>query len=325
MEASSHSLVQHRVTGCTFEAAIFTNLTQDHLDYHHTMEEYFQAKRLLFDNQYCKTKVAVLNYDDSYGRRLLEERRDKNLAAVSYGFDPKADFRIANWTSSATGSQITIDHRDVTTTISTPLFARFNAYNIAGVFAATYSTGIPLEAIRDGITGMNPVPGRLERIDFGQPFLILIDYAHTDDALRQLLQTIRSYTIAKIILVFGCGGERDRGKRPIMGRVAGELADIVVLTSDNPRHEDPEQIIRETQVGFEETGNKNLHIYIDRKDAILAALQLAKDGDTLLLAGKGHEDYQVIGDTKFHFDEREILAEYFTTKTRSHEGIIESK
>jgi len=309
MEVSSHSLVQHRVTGCTFESAIFTNLTQDHLDYHQTMEEYYKAKRMLFDGAHCTVKTAAINIDDDYGRRLLKERQQLNLAAVTYGFSEEADFHIAKWNSSPNGSEITIRHQLKSRTAPTPLIAKFNAYNIAGAFAAASSSGIREDIIIQGIAQMKQVPGRLERIDHGQPYLVLIDYAHTEDALRQLLATVRPYTKRKLIVLFGCGGERDKGKRPLMGRAAGELADVVVLSSDNPRHEDPRQIIEEVRAGVVQSGNSNLRIYIDRKEAIAETVKSAQPGDALVLAGKGHENYQVIGDEKQHFDEREILEE----------------
>jgi len=312
MEVSSHSLTQYRVAGCTFEAAIFTNLTQDHLDYHKTMEKYFRAKKMLFHNQICTTKIAVINLDDSFGTRLLKERPD----AVSYGFQPDADFQIREWSSSADGSEITINE----TKMKTPLLGRFNAYNICGAYAAAASTNISKDAIISGIGEMKQVPGRLERIEYGQPFLILIDYAHTEDAMRQLLTTVRPYTRNRLIVLFGCGGDRDRGKRPLMGRVAAELADVVILTSDNPRSEDPAQIAAEVRAGME--GRKNDVITIlDRKEAIAEAVRIARPGDTLVLAGKGHENYQIIGDQKFHFDEREVLQELLTTKTQRHEGL----
>lgn len=309
MEVSSHSLVQHRVSGCLFRASIFTNLTQDHLDYHHTMEEYFQAKMMLFDNQRCRTEIAAVNRDDPYGERILEIRRGLGLAAVSYGFDPNSDFVIKDWSSSGNGSKIVILHEGKRTAMQTPLIGRYNASNIAGAIAAMTLSNISPEAIQSGISNMDQVPGRLERIDRGQPFLIIIDYAHTEDALRQLLKTVRPYTKNKLIVLFGCGGERDCGKRPLMGKAAGELADIVILTSDNPRNEDPGTILQDTKAGVEKSGNDQLVILMDRKDAIQEAVRIAKPGDTLVLAGKGHENYQIIGNEKRHFDEREILAE----------------
>lgn len=309
MEVSSHSLVQHRVTGCLFQAAIFTNLTQDHLDYHHTMEEYFQAKMMLFNNKTCRAEVAVTNHDDPAGRSILETRRDLRLPGVSYGFDSKADFVIQNWSSSMNGSELLISHSGKETLLKTPLIGRYNASNICSAFACMTVSNIPENSIAAGISEMQQVPGRLEKIDHGQPYLIIIDYAHTEDALRQLLNTVRPYVKGKLIVLFGCGGERDRGKRPLMGKAAGELADVVILTSDNPRNEDPQVILQDIQAGQQKSGNANVKVITDRKEAIAQAVRIASPGDTLVLAGKGHENYQIIGNEKLHFDEREILAE----------------
>ena len=313
MEVSSHSLIQHRVAACRFETMIFTNLTQDHLDYHKTMEDYFRAKSMAFDNQFCTTERAAINCDDPYGRRILSMRKERGLSAVSYGFAEDADYSITDWKSESSGSQITIQFGGNKTRdkilLKTPLIARFNAYNVGGVFAALHSCGISAEHISEGIEKMQQVPGRLERIQHGQPYLILIDYAHTEDALRQLLLTVRPYTQKNLVLLFGCGGDRDRGKRPLMGEVAGKFADAIILTSDNPRSEDPHAIIQDIMVGINNTGNKNVRIIIDRKEAIHSALQDLAAGDTLILAGKGHENYQQVGPEKFHFDEREILSE----------------
>ena len=312
MEVSSHSLIQNRVAACTFEAVIFTNLTQDHLDYHKTMEDYFQAKWMVFENTICNTKIAVINKDDPYGQRILKQRKGLGLKSVSYGFDESADYRISDWQSTSQKADITIQHGSAQTFLTTPLIARFNAYNVSGVFAALHSSGIEADKISAGIENMKQVPGRLERIHHGQPFLIFIDYAHTDDALRQILQTLRPYTEKRLVILFGCGGDRDRGKRPLMGAVAGQLADAVILTSDNPRSEDPNRIIEDILEGVKRSGNKNVEIILDRREAIQHAIKNLNAGDTLLLAGKGHENYQIIGAEKFHFDEREILAESLT-------------
>jgi UDP-N-acetylmuramoyl-L-alanyl-D-glutamate--2,6-diaminopimelate ligase len=310
MEVSSHSLVQHRVARCIFEAGIFTNLTQDHLDYHKTMEEYFQAKRMLFSNDTCTTKVAINNQDDPYGQKLLEERKNQKLEAYSFGTNSSADFYIKDWSTSPSGSHLTIRYQETETIVETPLIARYNAYNVCGAFAAATARGIDRATIAAGVRSMKQVPGRLEKVEFGQPYLILIDYAHTEDALRQLLHTVRGYTKNRMLLVFGCGGERDRGKRPVMGRVAAELADEIILTSDNPRNEDPDQIIRDVMAGIPDA--RKIRIIPDREEAIGKAIEVASTGDALVLAGKGHENYQIIGTEKLHFDEREILAKLLT-------------
>jgi UDP-N-acetylmuramoyl-L-alanyl-D-glutamate--2,6-diaminopimelate ligase len=321
MEVSSHSLSQYRVASCHFEAVIFTNLTQDHLDYHKTMEDYFQAKWMVFENQSCTTDMAAINQDDAYGLRMLTQRRKLGFKAVGFGFKENADYRILDWQSDMSGSRIFMEYggamRDKVL-LKSPLIARFNAYNVAGVFAALHSCGIPAKIIATGVEKMNQVPGRLERIHHGQSYSIFIDYAHTDDALKQLLQTLRSYTRGKLVVLFGCGGDRDRGKRSLMGEIAGNLADMVVLTMDNPRNEDPGKIIEDILTGVTQSGNQNVHTIPDRKDAIQFALKRMQPGDTLVLAGKGHEDYQIIGNEKFHFDEREILADYLAGSYENH-------
>jgi UDP-N-acetylmuramoyl-L-alanyl-D-glutamate--2,6-diaminopimelate ligase len=309
MEVSSHALVMSRVAGCAFEAAIFTNLTQDHLDFHKTMEDYFEAKKILFDGHTCATKSAFINKDDPYGKRILADRKVSGLDSFSYGFGAGSTFRIRDWKSTPQESNLVIRYEGRDVKIKTPLLARYNAYNLCAAFAAATITGIDRSAILQGIESMKQIPGRLEKIDHGQPFLTFIDYAHTEDAMRQVLTTLRPYTKERLIVLFGCGGERDKGKRPLMGRAAGELADEVILTSDNPRTENPATILQQIKTGVEKSGNTNLHIIPDRKEAIEYALKLAGPTDTLLLAGKGHETYQVIGKEKQHFDEREILKE----------------
>jgi UDP-N-acetylmuramoyl-L-alanyl-D-glutamate--2,6-diaminopimelate ligase len=320
MEVSSHSLVQSRVAGCGFEAAIFTNLTQDHLDFHKTMEDYFCAKKILFDGHTCATKSAFINKDDPYGQRLLAERKVSGLDSFSYGFSAGSNFRIREWKSTAQGTNMVIRYEGKDIKIKTPLLARYNAYNLCGAFAAATVSGIDRAAILAGVENMKQVPGRLEKIDHGQPYLVFIDYAHTEDALRQVLITLRPYTKERLIVLFGCGGERDKGKRPLMGRAAGELADEIILTSDNPRSENPAKILQDVKAGVEKSGNTDFHIIEDRKEAIAYALKLAAPGDTFLLAGKGHENYQVIGKEKQHFDEREILAELLSSTTKTQKA-----
>jgi len=307
MEVSSHSLDQYRVAGCSFDAAIFTNLTQDHLDYHKTMEHYFQSKMKLFDSSTCNVTLASINRDDPYGLRIVASRNSRNLRTVTYGFGDGADYQIRQWKSDSQGSTLNIRRRDQDVVVRTPLIARYNAYNVCGVYAALKEIGIAGEMILSGIEQMKQVPGRLERIDYGQPFLIFIDYAHTEDALRQLLATVRPYTKKRLIVLFGCGGERDRGKRPLMGRAAGELADEVILTSDNPRFENAMEILKEIIPGVEQSGNRHIHVFEDREEAIGFAVKNTRPDDVLVLAGKGHENYQIVGDDKIHFDEREIL------------------
>ncbi len=307
MEVSSQGLDQHRVTGSTFEVGVFTNLTQDHLDYHQTMERYFQAKRMLFDPKYCDTRLAVINRDDPYGQSILEFRDSKKLPSVSYGFENDADFRITFWQSTIKDSQIVIRNRGIDQTIETPLIGKYNVYNVAAAYASMASINIDHDAILEGIRKMTYIPGRLERLDFGQSFNIILDYAHTEDAFRQLIPTLRSCTTGRIIHIFGCRGERDAGKRPLMGQASAELADVLILTSDNPVHGDPEQIANDIKSGIDLNRNPNVHTVIDRGEAIAFAVSLAKPSDTIVITGKGNETYQLIGNEKVHHDDREYF------------------
>jgi UDP-N-acetylmuramoyl-L-alanyl-D-glutamate--2,6-diaminopimelate ligase len=307
MEVSSQGLAQYRVAGCTFETAIFTNLTHEHLDYHKTMEDYFRAKMMLFDNETCTTHKAVTNFDDAYGRRLMAIRSEKGLTTVRYGFEEGADFRVQDWTTTTRGSEIVISHGGHSTRIKTALVGQYNVSNICAAFAASVTNGLSEKAILAGIKNMSYVPGRMEEIDFDQPFRIIIDYAHTPDAFRQLLPTLRLYTSKRIIHIFGCRGGKDKGKRPKMGQLAGELGDIVVLTSDNPKNEEPARIAEQVKVGLEASGNPNYHVVLDRAEAIAFAVSIAEPGDTIVITGKGNETYQLIGNKKYPFDEREIF------------------
>jgi UDP-N-acetylmuramoyl-L-alanyl-D-glutamate--2,6-diaminopimelate ligase len=307
MEVSSQGLVQHRVTGSTFEVGVFTNLTQDHLDYHQTMERYFQAKRLLFDPKYCDTRLAVINYDDPYGQSIIQFRDSKKLASVSYGFENDADYRVTFWQSTMNGTKIVIRYRGDDQTINTPLIGKYNVYNVTAAYASMASMNIDRDAILEGINKLAYIPGRLERLDFGQPFNIISDYAHTEDAFRQLLPTLRTYTTGRIFHIFGCRGERDALKRPLMGQASAELADVLILTSDNPVHEDPEQIANDIKSGIDLNRNPNVHVIIDRGEAIAFAVSQAKAGDTIVITGKGNETYQLIKDEKLHHDDREYF------------------
>lgn len=315
MEVSSQGLDQHRVTGCTFEVGVFTNLTQDHLDYHQTMERYFQAKRMLFDPKYCDTRLAVINRDDSYGESIIEFRDSKKLPSVSYGFDDDADYRITFWQSTMKDSQIVIRNRGNDQTIHTPLIGKYNVYNVVAAYVSMASINIDPDAILEGIRKMTYVPGRLERLDFGQPFNIVLDYAHTEDAFRQLLPTLRETTSGRIIHIFGCRGERDALKRPLMGQASAELADVLILTADNPVHEDPEQVANDIKSGIDLNRNPNVHTVVDRGEAIAFAVSIAKPEDTIVITGKGNETYQLIGDEKLHHDDREYFQAAISSST----------
>lgn len=305
MEVSSQGLDQHRVTGCAFAAAVFTNLTRDHLDYHKTMERYFNAKRMLFDSKYCQTKIAVVNNDDPYGKRIVERRKALKLRSVTFGFDKSADYYVTFWKSGFDGTDLVVRRKSEDVSIHTPLLGKYNVYNVAAAYAEMDALGFPRESLLQGIENMRAVPGRMEVLPTSHPFNVILDYAHTDDAFRQLLSTIRSCTSGRIIHVFGCRGARDQGKRLFMGRASGELADIIILTSDNPANENPERIARDILIGVRETANSAVHVVLDRGKAIERAMSLAKAGDTIVVTGKGNETYQLIKGEKFHFDDRE--------------------
>jgi UDP-N-acetylmuramoyl-L-alanyl-D-glutamate--2,6-diaminopimelate ligase len=303
LEASSHALAMNRLWGCPFAVAIFTNLTRDHLDYHKTFEEYFAAKRRLFE---CTGAAApatgVINRDDEYGQKLA------GLASrtLTYGLEPGADITTRKPAVSLSGIEFVAETPSGKIEIRSRLVGRPNVYNILAAIGAGVALDLSGEVIARGIAQLSAVPGRFERIDMGQPFLVVVDYAHTDDALRNLLATAKELnTDGRIITLFGCGGDRDRTKRPLMGEAAGHASDIVVLTSDNPRSEDPLLIINDVIVGVQRTKAK-LFVEPDRQKAIEVALDEARSGDIVLLAGKGHETYQVLRDRTIAFDDREV-------------------
>lgn len=311
MEVSSHALHQHRVEGLSFEAGVFTNLTQDHLDYHGTMEEYFRAKKLLFDGLEGHA-IAVTNADDSYGMRIVASTQAK---VVRYGITSLADVGAKDIVLGVQGTSFTVVHDGKETPIRSQLIGRFNVYNTLAAFTTGMHLGISNEELQTKIAQTQPVRGRLERIVSPKRFTVVIDYAHTPDALRNCLSTIHDIfdgveqkTKGRIITVFGCGGNRDRGKRPQMGNIATRLSDITIVTSDNPRFEDPERIIDEIVDGIEP--NTKVYRQADRKLAIEQALTLAQPGDVIVIAGKGHETYQVIGDQKVHFSDHEVVQKF---------------
>ncbi|MDP3786283.1 MAG: UDP-N-acetylmuramoyl-L-alanyl-D-glutamate--2,6-diaminopimelate ligase [Candidatus Omnitrophota bacterium] len=299
MEVSSHSLDQRRVEGIGFAAAIFTNLTGDHLDYHKTMEGYFEAKAKLFEGL-DSGSYGIINIDDEWGRKLL--RRSKGRV-MTYGTKQGADFLAGGIELSLNGTGFIIDTPDGRVKIDTKLIGLHNVYNITASVAAGAALGFSPEAVKRGIENVRAVPGRLEEIDCGQPFKVFVDYAHTDDALCNVLSALRPLISERIIVVFGCGGDRDKTKRPRMGKVAGKLADLVIVTSDNPRGEDPKTITDEIVAGI---GSANYRVIVDRMQAIGQALSAARDGDCVLIAGKGHETYQVLKNTTVAFDDREV-------------------
>ena len=318
LEASSHALAMERLWGSHFGVVIFTNLTRDHLDYHKTFEEYFTAKRILFEGTGAGAPgVAVINVDDPYAARLTGLAR----RTLTYGLKNPSDVTARKFTLSFDGLEFVADTPIGDVQVRSPLVGRFNVYNILAAIGAGIGLNVAKNQIEAGIAKVQSVPGRFQRIDEGQPFLVVVDYAHTDDALRNLIATARELgPSARIITVFGAGGERDRSKRPLMGEAAGSLSDLVVLTSDNPRGEDPLRIINDVVVGLQKSNTK-YRIEPDREQAIASAFEEARPGDIVLLAGKGHETYQVLRDAPVDFDDREkaraILRSKGYSKTRN--------
>jgi UDP-N-acetylmuramoyl-L-alanyl-D-glutamate--2,6-diaminopimelate ligase len=302
LEASSHALAMDRLWGCHFAVAIFTNLTRDHLDFHKSFEDYFAAKRHLFEGTGAGApEVAVINADDQYASRLEGLAR----RTLTYGLKGTPDLTAKKVVSGFKGSEFTAQTPAGKIEVRTSLVGRINVYNILAAIGAGIALDMPARKIEEGIASLELVPGRFERIEEGQPFLVVVDYAHTDDALRNLIATARELSPpGRIITVFGAGGERDRTKRPLMGEAVGTLSDLVVLTSDNPRGEDPLRIINDVVVGLQRV-NAKYRIEPDRERALEIALQQALPGDLVLLAGKGHETYQVLRDQTVEFDDRE--------------------
>jgi UDP-N-acetylmuramoyl-L-alanyl-D-glutamate--2,6-diaminopimelate ligase len=298
MEVSSHGLHQHRVDGIRYRVAVFTNLTQDHLDYHASMEEYFEAKARLFTPRMCDH--AVVNLDSAEGRRLVRA----DLPSTTYGLGRGADVRATDVRTTREGISFRVDGRIV----RSPLRGLFNVENCLGALATGRVLGIGDEAAATGIEAVAGVPGRVEAVEAGQDYLVVVDYAHTPDSLENVLRSARPLADGRLIVVFGCGGDRDRAKRPLMGRAATSLADLSILTSDNPRSEDPSAIIRDIVPGAEQGGGAFL-VEPDRRSAIRLAVAQARPGDVVVLAGKGHEAYQELADRTIAFDDREVAAE----------------
>ena len=306
MEVSSHALAQERVRGLEWDVAVFTNLTQDHLDFHGTMENYFEAKAKLFtglSEQKSKTNpTAVINVDDRFGKQLVD-RLDKKIPVITYGLGVQADFRASNYHAEFAGTSYQLDARGKSYLVRVPLIGRFNVANSMAALAAASSMGISL---RDAILslGRSPqVPGRLEAVPAKRQFQVFVDYAHTPDALLNVLKTARELSPRKLIVVFGCGGDRDKQKRPLMARVADENADYSIITSDNPRKEDPDAIIAAAEKGFRSDRYEKI---TDRVQAIERAIELAQPRDIILIAGKGHEAYQEFADHTIPFDDIQV-------------------
>jgi UDP-N-acetylmuramoyl-L-alanyl-D-glutamate--2,6-diaminopimelate ligase len=303
LEASSHSLAMDRLWGCHFAAAVFTNLTREHMDYHKTFEDYFAAKLRLFEGTGAGAPdAAVLNTDDEYGKLLAGSAKN----AVTYGLDSGAELTTKKFRLTFSGLSFTAQTPNGKIDVESSLVGRINVYNILAAIGAAQALGISNEVIAMGVRNLESVSGRFQPIAMGQPFLVVVDYAHTDDALENLIRTARELNPkGRIITLFGCGGEKDRTKRPVMGEVAGRLSDLTILSSDNSKSEDPLKIISDIVVGLQKTHGKYM-IEPDREKAIGLAIDEARAGDILLLAGKGHENYQILADRTLEFDDREV-------------------
>jgi UDP-N-acetylmuramoyl-L-alanyl-D-glutamate--2,6-diaminopimelate ligase len=313
-EVSSHALSQNRVSYTKFKIAVFTNLTRDHLDFHKNMEEYFLAKKRLFTELLSEDGTAIINEDDIYGKRILAELKDSKKRVITYSLkNDSADICAINISTTFKGTKFTLKiGNDIFEDITSPLIGITNVYNMLSAIAVTIALNIPLPVIKAGLSDISGIKGRFENVDLGQDFLAIVDYAHTEDALERLIMTARRLIDSdgsfkndrKIITIFGCGGNRDKGKRKVMGDIATRLSDFVIITSDNPRYEDPREIIKDVELGV----TKDNYIVVpDRKTAVELAVNIASSGDILLLAGKGHEDYQEIRGIRYNFSDRNVL------------------
>jgi UDP-N-acetylmuramoyl-L-alanyl-D-glutamate--2,6-diaminopimelate ligase len=308
MEVSSHALALQRVAGIAWRAAVFTNLTQDHLDFHRTMEDYFEAKLRLF-RDLSESATAIINTDDP---RAAAVRGATRARALTFGVAPSADVRIAEVRATSRGTEVALRiPGGLLLRVRSPLLGRPNAGNLAAAAAVGTAVGLPPDVIARGLESVTGINGRFERIETGQPYDVLVDYAHTDDALRNLLRAVRELGPRRILTVFGCGGDRDRSKRPLMGLAAAEASDLVVVTSDNPRSEDPDRIIADILPGVRRAlpDPDRCLVIPDRREAIRRALAIAAPGDCVVIAGKGHETYQILGDRTVPFDDREVVRE----------------
>ncbi|HNO79314.1 MAG TPA: UDP-N-acetylmuramoyl-L-alanyl-D-glutamate--2,6-diaminopimelate ligase [Phycisphaerae bacterium] len=306
MEVSSHALDQRRTAGLRFDVAVFTNLTQDHLDYHGDMDGYAAAKRRLFDGLDIDA-TAVANADDARSLFMITNCTEPTIA---FSLDNVfADVRSENLQMGASGSTFDLHIKEECVAVKSRLIGKHNVSNMLAAISAAYAWGVDCSAIAKGVASIECVPGRLERVACESPGAVFVDYAHTPDALENVLRVVRDVTRGRLICVFGCGGDRDKSKRAPMGRAVAAIADVGILTSDNPRHEDPQAIINDVLVGFEGSGKCQRIVQIDRRAAIYKAIALAGEDDTVLIAGKGHEDYQIIGDKRFQFDDRQVAIE----------------
>lgn len=309
MESSSQAMDFHRCDALEYAVAVFSNLTRDHLDYHKTMENYWIAKQRLFDGRLgSKPKSSIINLDDSYGVELAERLRNDGMHVVSYGLKTPADVMAHDPEFSLAGMRFNLQTAAGTREFKSPLVGPPHLYNTLAAIATGLTLGYSLDVIGEALSRCGGAPGRFERVPHERDFAVVVDYAHTDDALLNVLRTAREVTKGRIITVFGCGGDRDRSKRAPMGEAAGSLSDVVILTSDNPRTEDPERILADAELGILNTGKPYRKIS-DRREAIQQAVLEARSTDLVLIAGKGHEDYQILGREVFHFDDKEVARE----------------
>jgi UDP-N-acetylmuramoyl-L-alanyl-D-glutamate--2,6-diaminopimelate ligase len=302
LEVSSHALVQARVDACAFEACVFTNLSRDHFDYHRTEEAYFAAKARLFHD--FPARWHVLNVDDPYGHAL---RRTSRARLLTYGLQSDATLKPSAIQRTTHGVEFTLPTTQGRLAIRSALIGQHNIYNLLAGIAVAMALEVEVEAIIGGIAQLRQIPGYLERIDVGQNFAVFVDYAHTPEALEQALRAVRATTPGRLITVFGCGGDRDPGKRPVMGKIATTLSDYTVITSDNPRTEDPQHIVNDIVAGVD--SRQRYTTMLDRRYAIIHALDMARSHDTVVIAGKGYEASQIIGTTHLYFDDREVARE----------------
>ncbi|MDR0454542.1 MAG: UDP-N-acetylmuramoyl-L-alanyl-D-glutamate--2,6-diaminopimelate ligase [Deferribacteraceae bacterium] len=300
-EISSHALVQDRIAGVVFDAAVFTNLTGDHLDYHKDMDAYYKAKKSLFESS--RSRLQIVNTDNAYGVNIYDESGGDRF---SYGREGKF-LRVSDYSVNAGGTVASVVYNGEEYKLTSPLAGEFNLENILAAASAALALGIKMDAVQKGVKELDNIPGRLEKYS-GDGILVFVDYAHTDDALRNVLQTLKKIIEGRLITVFGAGGDRDKSKRPRMGRTAQELSDFVIVTSDNPRTEDPERIIKDILAGM--TADEKLFVEINREKAIASAIRLANKGDAVLIAGKGHENYQIIGKTSHPFSDSNFVRLY---------------
>lgn len=317
MECSSQAMDLHRCDGLSYAVAVFSNLTRDHLDYHITMDNYFDAKKLLFDGRLGEPpRSSVINIDDPRGAELAAEVKARGGRVVTYALNSPADVTATDVSHSLDGMSLRLKTPAGEREFNSPLVGKPHIYNIMAASATGLELGYSLDTIVKALESSSGAPGRFERVPGKNDFAVVVDYAHTDDALLNVLNTAREVTKGRIITVFGCGGDRDTSKRAPMGQAAGMLSDVVILTSDNPRTEDPEKILSEVEVGLKETG-KPYEKIADRREAIRRAISEARPQDLVVIAGKGHEDYQIIGKEPIHFDDREVAAEFLAARANN--------